>query len=476
MGNYTVGSFFAGVGGFDKSFEDVGYEVKWAVEWEKNCQHVLRKQFPNTKLYGDITAVKASDLEPVDVITWGFPCQDVSHAGKRKGMVNHDGSLTRSGLFYIALDLIIELNPRVHIFENVIGLISSGRAGFKGEDFEGCLEALDKSGFDCTWITMDSRFFGLAQRRRRVFGLCTRKTEPGVAEGYIREIFSQSKGVFGNPPKSPKKGKKASAHAGDGVEGESGLGGDASDLGDAIQLDFDFDGGRSLDIGGDAGGSGGGLGGDGGRGGGLNGFRMVAFGEYADDETASALKRRDYKDATDLVTDGASAVDCRNLNLFDDVSGTLQSKKSGGYSLNYQNPVLVPGEERTALAVDAHHDKLGGEISNTLLHHKAGGMSLMAVNPVLVSHEKIEVSRESGIGYYMKDDVASPIRSRGDDHGSTLVTLTEKECYPIDIRNATRTTEKSEMNRQGMGVGKDGDPSPTLTNVFVPAVAIEDAP
>lgn len=227
----------------------------------------------------------------------------------------------------------------------------------------------------------------------------------------------------------------------------------------------------------------------------MNGFRMVAFGLYADDNTASTLKMRDYKDATDLVTEETSAVDCRNLNLFTDVSGTLQSKKSGGYSLNYQNPVLVPNDkERVALAVDAHHDKLSGEISNTLLHHKAGGMSLMAVNPVLVSDARVEFNpstvviapKEEAEAFYItrgKADevVVSPTLMAGSGpnrhdgrSGSDFTAVLEKQCYPIDIRNATRTTDKSEMNRQGMGVGKDGDPSPTLTNVFVPAVAIED--
>ena len=81
-----VGSLFAGIGGFDLGFARAGFEVAWSVEINPQSQQVLRKQFPNAKIYGDITQVKVEDLERVDIVCGGFPCQDLSFAGKRQGL------------------------------------------------------------------------------------------------------------------------------------------------------------------------------------------------------------------------------------------------------------------------------------------------------------------------------------------------------------------------------------------------------
>lgn len=175
----------------------------------------------------------------------------------------------------------------------------------------------------------------------------------------------------------------------------------------------------------------------------MNGYRMVAFGEYADDDTASALKRRDYKDSTDLVTEESVAVDCRNNRVVGNVSGCIQAKPNGGYSLNYQNPVLVPNSGNDTDA----------------FHISRGKADEVVVSPTLMAGTG---PNRHGTGYSGTDFTA-------------IVEKADPECYPIDIRNATRTTEKSEMNRQGLGIGSNGDPSPTLTNVFIPAIAVEDA-
>ena len=96
-----VGSLFSGVGGIDLAFERAGFTVAWQVEWNKDAQSVLRRHWPHVPLYGDITTVDPTELDPVDVIAFGSPCQDLSVAGKRAGLGGE-----RSGLFYEAIRII----------------------------------------------------------------------------------------------------------------------------------------------------------------------------------------------------------------------------------------------------------------------------------------------------------------------------------------------------------------------------------
>ena len=152
MGKFI--SLFAGVGGFDLGMEQAGHECVAQVEWDKNAAGVLKHRWPNVPLFCDVSKVSVDDLPDADFITYGFPCQDLSVAGKREGL---DGK--RSGLFYEAIRIITELKPRFALAENVLGLLSSG----KREDFGRCLKALAQAGYSATgWVTLDSRHFGVA--------------------------------------------------------------------------------------------------------------------------------------------------------------------------------------------------------------------------------------------------------------------------------------------------------------------------
>jgi site-specific DNA-cytosine methylase len=84
----TVGSLFAGIGGFDLGFERAGFKTAWAVEIDQKAQSVLRLRFPDAKLHDDVREVGARNLSPVDVVTFGSPCQDLSIAGKRAGLAD----------------------------------------------------------------------------------------------------------------------------------------------------------------------------------------------------------------------------------------------------------------------------------------------------------------------------------------------------------------------------------------------------
>jgi DNA (cytosine-5)-methyltransferase 1 len=166
-----IGSMFAGIGGFDLGFQNNGFEVSWAIEWDKKCQSILKRHFSHSDIKGDISEVKSSDLKNVDIITFGSPCQDLSHAGRREGL---DGS--RSKMFFEAIRIIGDLNPSIAIWENVTGALSSNN----GNDFSAVLNKLSfNKKRKVAYRVLDSKYFGVAQRRRRLFAVsCAEDIDP----------------------------------------------------------------------------------------------------------------------------------------------------------------------------------------------------------------------------------------------------------------------------------------------------------
>ena len=157
-----VASFFAGIGGFDYGFERAGMVVVWQSELNHFRQRVLKKNFPNSEIYGDIAQISPDDIPDVDLWCGGFPCQDLSLAnqGKRKGLKGE-----RSGLFFEFYRLLKVNRPRWVVLENVPGLLNS----HSGEDFRVLISAMDECGYGVAWRILDAKYFGTPQRRRRVF-------------------------------------------------------------------------------------------------------------------------------------------------------------------------------------------------------------------------------------------------------------------------------------------------------------------
>jgi DNA (cytosine-5)-methyltransferase 1 len=157
---------FAGVGGFDLALERAGVNVVASVEIDKKAQEVLKKHFPNTMIFGDITGVTGEQLQAAGfiadggIITGGFPCQDLSVAGKRAGLGG-----ARSGLFWEICRLLDETRAQNFILENVPGLLNSNN----GADMAVVLEALVERGYRVAYRVLDAQHFGVPQRRRRVF-------------------------------------------------------------------------------------------------------------------------------------------------------------------------------------------------------------------------------------------------------------------------------------------------------------------
>lgn len=123
----TFGSLFSGIGGIDLGLERAGMTCAWQVEIDQNCQHVLRRHWPDADLHSDVTKVGKDGLGTVDVICGGFPCQDLSVAGNRAGLAGE-----RSGLFHQFMRIAGELSPTWILIENVPGLLSSNGGGGYG--------------------------------------------------------------------------------------------------------------------------------------------------------------------------------------------------------------------------------------------------------------------------------------------------------------------------------------------------------
>nr|WP_101121213.1 DNA (cytosine-5-)-methyltransferase [Neisseria meningitidis] len=155
----TVGSLFAGIGGFDLGFEQAGFQTAWQVEIDEINRAVLSDRFPHAQQFADVRTA-LPDLWPVDVIVGGFPCQDVSIAGKRKGLAGE-----RTGLFYDAMHIVDTLKPRWLVLENVTGLLNSN----DGEDFQEVVKSLAQCGYVGFWRVLNAAYFGVPTARRRVF-------------------------------------------------------------------------------------------------------------------------------------------------------------------------------------------------------------------------------------------------------------------------------------------------------------------
>ena len=168
-------SLFAGVGGFDLGLERSGHTCVGQVEIDKHAQSVLSRHWPDVPKHDDVTtAIDWADeiglTGNVDLVAGGFPCQDLSVAGKRAGL---DGK--RSGLFYDALAFAKAVKAKTILLENVPGLLSSNQ----GRDFGVLLTELADAGYsNIEWRVLNSQFFGVAQRRRRVFIVASLGTEP----------------------------------------------------------------------------------------------------------------------------------------------------------------------------------------------------------------------------------------------------------------------------------------------------------
>ena len=249
---YKMGSLFDGSGGFPLAGALCGIEPCWASEVEPYPIAVTRTRFPMMKHLGDISKINGAEVEPVDIITFGSPCQDLSVAGKRAGLkheANGDEETTRSGLFMDAVRLIKEMReatngkyPSFALWENVPGAFSSN----KGEDFRLVCEELIKiiepsasmpnvpkggwayadsfvgDGWGLAWRVFDAQYWGVPQRRRRIHLVLDLRGERA------REVLFEREGVRGyfTEGRTPWQGIAENAQGSTGADDREGEGTD----------------------------------------------------------------------------------------------------------------------------------------------------------------------------------------------------------------------------------------------------------
>lgn len=340
----TLGSLFDGSGTCPLAATLCGITPVWASEIEPYPIRVTQKNFPEMLHLGDITKINGAEIEPVNIIAFGSPCQGLSAAGAQKGIFDDD----RSNLFFEAIRVIKEMReathgeyPRYVIWENVPGAFSSN----KGRDFLAVLRAFVEAaggrdadvpeperkgksdrlawrnagcivgeGYSIAWRVLDAQYWGVPQRRRRIFLVCD------FAGGRAGEILFKREGLRGNFAQSRAARKETAADA---------VGSTGGSCGTVYALQ-----GNGIDRADTAGCNG-------------KGWREnICYTLNTVDRPAVAY-----------------SADCRNMRLNEEISGTLQAKGNGGYSLNYQNPVVYQNPKRG--------EYVESEIGSTLLAHLA---------------------------------------------------------------------------------------------------------
>lgn len=310
-------SLFSGIGGFDLGFDRAGMECVLQVERDKHALKMLIQHWPDVKKMEDVRDVTVGTAPTVDLICGGFPCQDVSVSGKRKGLAGE-----RSGLWFEFIRIIEELKPQWVVIENVPGLLSTNA----GRDMGTVVGGLANCGYWWAYRVLDAQYFSLAQRRRRVFIVAS------LRKGCPQEVlFERGSSPWDTPPSREAGVGFAAAltertrEAGRTLEMQEDL---------AYALTNPGSGGRPHS-------------------------RLIAFQQNTRDEVRlmngdgqvtgalaaqPGMKHQNYICNTfNGYTGGADGNDnliwsARNFTASEDVTPTLQAKKSG-YSLNY-NPLV----------------------------------------------------------------------------------------------------------------------------------------
>ncbi|ECE0568956.1 TPA: Dam family site-specific DNA-(adenine-N6)-methyltransferase [Salmonella enterica subsp. enterica serovar Aberdeen] len=317
------GSVCSGIEAASVAWESLEWQPAWFAEIEAFPSAVLAHHWPHITNLGDMTkiaaAVRAGDIEAPDVLVGGTPCQAFSIAGLRNGLEDERGQLTLS---YVELANAIDDKRRergekeaIIVWENVPGVLSSKDnafgcflAGLAGESSElqpaggkwthaGCVSGPQRI---IAWRVLDAQFFGVAQRRKRVFVVASARKDFNPAE-----VLFEFEGVRRDTPPCREPKTTVTADAGSGAEGGSHWDNPANPHPTLNQSNnIGGIGASNQEIFAQ-------------RGAGIVGaYRMTAFGEYSGDGTASTVKARDYKDATDLAV------------TYSDVSRTLLSKSN----------------------------------------------------------------------------------------------------------------------------------------------------
>ncbi len=402
----TLGSLFDGSGTCPLAATLCGITPVWASEIEPYPIRVTQKNFPEMKHLGDITKINGAEIEPVDIVTFGSPCQDLSVAGTQKGLI--DGK--RSSLFFEAIRVIMEMweathgkYPRYAVWENVPGALSSNQ----GRDFLAVLRSFVEAaggtdvpeperkgksdrlawrnagcimgdGYSVAWRVLDAKYWGVPQRRKRIYLVAD---FGGQRAG---EILFKREGLLRDFAQSREARQEDSGDAVGSAGGDYRV--------------FDITGATS------------------------NSMKSRT--------PDSCFRERNVARTLDTFTGSPEcnqggnvvvySVDCRNMRLNEEISVTLQAKENGGYSLNYQNQIVYDARGNgdwkiVPTLTDDHENRItdytalavgNGQLSQIYMTDIAGTLNCMHdQQAVLIANEPVcafmggQGAKAGGIGY-----------------------------------------------------------------------------
>lgn len=436
-------SLFSGIEAASAAWGPLGWECVGVAEIEPFPCSVLSSHHPAVPNLGDVTKVTAADifqLGPIDLVVFGSPCQDLSVAGKRKGFADVDGNLTRSGLFHVAVNIIEWAREycgcRFALWENVPGAFSSNA----GRDFAAVVEHLAGCAVDvppkgwgtegCAagkkamveWAVLDAQWFGVAQRRRRVFALAD----------------------FGDWPRRPPvllepdrlRGDSAPRReAGQGVAGTLGA---RTQGGGGLGTDFDLAGGCQP----------------------VGPVRVSSTGELSHCLNAGGMGRIDFETET-MIAESRIAVEpsavCPTLRAGGNATGgdrppgtdvdTADSLIPIAYRTNASGCVMGQGDCAAALTTmtDPTSQFVAYGFQPRIARNGRGDMGDVVGALSAQSGETGKgdaapcvVMRESGPGYWLPDDVAGTLRAEGEDRPSRpscVIAFAQNSCDEVRLVN-----------------------------------------
>ena len=431
-------SLFSGVGGFDMGLENAGMETVFQCEWDKHANTILNKHWPDVPKWDDVSTLTGKHIlagRPIiDVVAWGSPCQDLSVAGKRSGLEGE-----RSGLFYEGIRIIKELRkesngqyPRISIWENVVGALNSNR----GADFGIILDEMAEAGaLVIEWAVLDAQHFGVPQRRRRVFVIAI--FDPAIAERCPNPLLPVAESLPGHLAKG-KPARKSAANTLTESIGTDGTWWDGRDTAEALTTTSNEqrmpDKQRFQAI--------------------VESFTPSSFANYAEGVGTLRSNGGDLGGGSEtLVTE---ATQMKNVPV-KEIVGSLQARVTAtnhesirdGHAI-VEEPMLIDGTRVDDVRI------YEPPVQTLKQRMGTGGNNV----PV------IGFSHTQGLDAQPSEKAWPTLRKEGSGHAVAI---------PIDTRNALRDPEKyDEQNRQGLGIGADGDPMATLTPAHVNAVAYDE--
>lgn len=219
MSKFRILDLFSGIGGFSLGLERTGgFETAAFCEIAEFQRAVLKKHWPDVPCFNDVTMLRGQDVEKIDIITGGFPCQDLSVAGRQAGI----GSGTRSGLWSEIARLADEIRPKYILVENVAALLS-GPTEWRGRWFGRVLGDLAEIGYDAEWYSIPASYLGAWHRRERIWILaypkreCRRQGQPKEPIFWKRYDEVKPQGVFAEWPGRSNLPKPNICRGGNGV-------------------------------------------------------------------------------------------------------------------------------------------------------------------------------------------------------------------------------------------------------------------